>query len=105
MFLYSTMILFTAHFISSTHAAILPHAARRDSTAGLSGQSHGLSTEALLTLIGVCVAVLGIALALIQSWPSLKMTWGLCRSQRFHPRSSFRPISACMSPHFALRQA
>ena len=33
---------------------------------------HGLSTEALLTLIGVCVAVIGVALTLVLKWDSLK---------------------------------
>lgn len=72
-----TLLLLSAHIISSSHAAVIPHAAQRDSTTGAAVQSHTLSIEALLTLIGVCVAVLGFALTLVLSWPSLKLRRGL----------------------------
>ncbi|RYN53536.1 hypothetical protein AA0118_g9587 [Alternaria tenuissima] len=80
------LMLLSDHFIPTTHAAFIPmpHPVRRDIAAGQSVQSHKLSTEALLTLIGVCVAVLGIALALVQTWSSLKMGWGMGRSRRFY---------------------
>jgi hypothetical protein len=87
------LMLMSDHLISTTHAAVIPHAARRDPTAGQSVQSHGMSTEALLTLVGVCVAVFGTALTLVLSWPSLKVRWGLCSSRRPHPRQRFRSSS------------
>ncbi|CAI9627810.1 unnamed protein product [Alternaria burnsii] len=84
------VMLMSDHLISTTHAAVIPHAVRRDSTVGQSVQSHGMSTEALLTLVGVCVAVFGTALTLVLSWPSLKVRWGLCTSRRPHPRQHSR---------------
>jgi hypothetical protein len=91
------LMLMSDHLISTTHAAVIPHAVRRDSTAGQSVQSHGMSTEALLTLVGVCVAVFGTALTLVLSWPRLKVRWGLCTCPRAHPRQRSRSLSTCTS--------
>lgn len=90
------LMLMSDHLISTTHAAVIPHAVRR-STAGQSVQSHGMSTEALLTLVGVCVAVFGTALTLVLSWPRLKVRWGLCTCPRAHPRQRSRSLSTCTS--------
>jgi hypothetical protein len=92
------LMLMSDHLISTTHAAVIAHAVRRDSTVGQPVQPHGLSTEALLTLIGICVAVLGIALAIVQTWPSLKTGWGMCRSRRFQPYQRSRSLYTGMSP-------
>jgi hypothetical protein len=89
----STLMLLHACFDFTTHGAVIPQVARRDSTVGQSVQSHDMSTEALLTLIGVCVAVFGTALTLVLSWPSIKVRWGLFTSRRPHPRHRSRPLS------------
>jgi hypothetical protein len=86
------LMLMGDHLVFTTHAAVIAHAVGRDSTAGPSVQSHGMSTEALLTLVGVCVAVLGLVLTLVLSWPSLKVRWGLCTSRRLHPRQRSRSL-------------
>ncbi|KAF7676041.1 hypothetical protein GT037_005546 [Alternaria burnsii] len=87
------LTLVMTHSSWTTYAAVMPHAARRDSTAVQSVQSHGMSTEALLTLVGVCVAVFGTALTLVLSWPSLEVRWGLCTSRRPHSRQRSRSLS------------
>jgi hypothetical protein len=87
------LMLMGNHLMFTTHAAVIAHAVGRDSTAGPSVQSHGMSTEALLTLVGVCVAIFGTVLTLVLSWPSLKVTWGLCTSRRPHPRQRSRSLS------------
>jgi hypothetical protein len=38
----------------------------------MEAEVHGLSAEAVLTLIGVCVAVFGVGLTLALKWDSLK---------------------------------
>jgi len=93
------LLLLSAHSISVSHAAVIPYAADLDSTAGTFVQSHGLSTEALLTLIGVCVAVFGTALTLVLSWPSLKITWERCISRRSRHPSRSRPVSTGTSAY------
>ncbi|KAH8627330.1 hypothetical protein IG631_17098 [Alternaria alternata] len=86
-------VLLIVHFSETSFAATIPLIARQASAAGADGQSHTLSTEALLTLIGLFVAVLGIAIALMQIWPSLKLRWGLCRSRPSYTRSRSQPRS------------
>jgi hypothetical protein len=58
-------VLLVIHFSETSFAATIPLIARQASAVGADGQSHTLSTEALLTLIGVCVAVFGTALTLV----------------------------------------
>ena len=91
--------LLSVHFVFAVAAAPIPEVARQRSTAGGPVQSHTLSTEALLTLIGVCVAVFGIVLTLILSWPSLKITWGRCTSRRSRHPSRSRPVSTGTSTY------
>ena len=97
----SNLMLLSMFFISSIHAAAIPRVARRNPITGRAVQSHGLSTEALLTLIGVCVAVLGLVLTLVQLWPSLRIRWGLCTSRQLRRRSRFHPISTCTCLYIA----
>ena len=94
----SMLSLLSAHFVSFIGAAPIPE----DLTAGAAAQSHTLSIEALLTLIGVCVAVLALGLTLVLSWPSLKLRWGLCTSRRSHPPFRSRPASKDTFPHITL---
>ena len=89
-----TLLLLSAYTNPPSHAAAIPHVARQHSTAGTADQPPTLSTEALLTLIGVCVAVLGLALSLVLSWPSLKITLGRCTSRRSHSPSLSTGTSA-----------
>ena len=70
-------------------AAAIPQLAQRELNAGTADASHDLSTEALLTLIGVCIAVLGIALTVLLKWASLKTSFG---------RMCFPPATVALAP-------
>jgi len=66
MIYHFRLVLLFAHLMV-INAGPLNYDERQDDV-----KPHGLSTEALLTLVGVCVAVLGIALTLVSKWDSLK---------------------------------
>lgn len=73
---FSTILLCVYLFCTSTRAAAIPQLTQRKLNVGTTDTSHYLSTEALLTLIGVCVAVLGVALTIILKWAGLKNSFG-----------------------------
>jgi hypothetical protein len=77
--IYHFQLILLSAYLVIIHAAPMTNDKRQ-----IPVESHGLSTEALLTLISVCVAVLGIALTLVLKWDSLK---GMCLARRCHRRS------------------
>jgi hypothetical protein len=85
MLMLLTWTLLSDHLLSINAAPTL-HLVLQE-TPGVLNNSDGLSVEALLTLIGVCVAVLGIALTLVLKWSSLKV---MCLARRCHHRSRSR---------------
>lgn len=55
--------------ISHVNSGSLRHG---QATRRMEAEVHGLSAEAVLTLIGVCVTVFGVGLTLALKWNSLK---------------------------------
>jgi hypothetical protein len=78
------LTLFGAHFLVATYAAPIP---RREPAVGKADKSHALSTGDVLTLLGVCVAVFGVALTLVLKWHSLR--WLCTPGRRRHRLHSY----------------
>jgi hypothetical protein len=85
MVMLLTWTLLCAH-LPSINAAPTLHFVRQNTPSVLKS-SDGLSIEALLTLIGVCVAIVGVGLMLVLKWNSLKR---MCLARRYHHRSRSR---------------
>ncbi|CAI9627813.1 unnamed protein product [Alternaria burnsii] len=82
MVMLLTWTLLCVH-LPSVNAALILHFVRQNKPRILNS-SDGLSIEALLTLIGLCVAIVGVGLTLVLKWNSLKR---MCLARRYHHRS------------------
>ena len=85
MVMLLTWTLLCAHLPSINAAPTLRFV--RQNKSRVLNSSDGLSIEALLTLIGVCVAIVGVGLTLVLEWNSLKR---MCLARRYHHRSRSR---------------